>query len=72
MPSHDPYTLFPANRLLAALPPDSLDRLASQLQAVELPFRKVLHEASKPITTVYFPTSGWALHAGLHGGRRWR
>ena len=59
MPSHDPYTLFPANRLLAALPPDSLDRLASQLQAVELPFRKVLHEASKPITTVYFPTSGW-------------
>jgi len=47
------------NRLLAALPPDDLARLRPRLEAVELPFRKVLHVPGKPIEAVYFPETGY-------------
>jgi CRP-like cAMP-binding protein len=66
-------TLFatspPRNRLLAALPPDSLARLQPRLELVELPFRKTLHEPEVPIHTVYFPETGWiSLVATLEDG----
>jgi CRP-like cAMP-binding protein len=47
------------NRLLSALPPDSLARLWPQLTPVELELREVLHRPEVPITTVYFPEHGW-------------
>ena len=50
----------PRNRLLAALPPDDLARLWPRLEAVELPFRKVLHAPGEPIEAVYFPKTGWS------------
>ncbi|MFD1108226.1 Crp/Fnr family transcriptional regulator [Pseudoroseomonas ludipueritiae] len=50
----------PRNRLLAALPFDSLARLRPMLEEVEMPIRRVLHEPEVPISTVYFPESGWA------------
>lgn len=49
----------PRNRLLAALPPDSLARLQPMLEEVEMPIRRVLHEPEVAIETVYFPESGW-------------
>jgi CRP-like cAMP-binding protein len=57
----DLSSLFaPHNRLLAALPPDSLTRLRPRLGRVELSLRQVLHKPEVPIETVYFPESGWA------------
>jgi CRP-like cAMP-binding protein len=50
----------PRNRLLAALPSDDLARLWPRLEAVELPFRQVLHAPGKPITSVYFPETGYS------------
>jgi CRP-like cAMP-binding protein len=50
----------PRNRLLAALPPEDLARLWPQLEAVELPLRRVLHAAGEPIAAVFFPESGYA------------
>jgi CRP-like cAMP-binding protein len=52
-------TPAPRNRLLAALPADDLARLRPRLEAVELPFRQVLHAPGKPITSVYFPETGY-------------
>ena len=49
----------PRNRLLAALPPDDLAGLWPRLEPAELPFRRTLHAAGEPITTVYFPETGW-------------
>jgi CRP-like cAMP-binding protein len=48
------------NRLLMALPPDDIARLWPRLEAVKLPSHWVLHAAGEPITTVYFPQSGYA------------
>jgi CRP-like cAMP-binding protein len=57
----DPSPIFaPRNRLLTALPPDSLARLRPKLSRVELPIRQVLHQPEVPIQTVYFPETGWA------------
>ena len=53
-------TPAPRNRLLAALPPDDLARLRPRLEAVELPFRQVLHAPGEPIEAVYFPETGWS------------
>ena len=50
----------PRNRLLAALPPEALAALWPQLEPVELALRQVLHEPGKPITSIYFPETGWA------------
>lgn len=47
------------NRLLTALPPDSLARLAPQLEPVELVLRDVLHRPEELIERVYFPETGW-------------
>jgi CRP-like cAMP-binding protein len=51
---------IPRNRLLAALPRYDFARLWPRLEAVELPFRKVLHVPGKPIEAVYFPETGYA------------
>ncbi|WP_159718767.1 Crp/Fnr family transcriptional regulator [Geminicoccus flavidas] len=47
------------NRLLAALPSDSLTRLWPQLTPVELELRQVLHRPEEPVGTAYFPENGW-------------
>ncbi|HEX2524894.1 MAG TPA: hypothetical protein VHL31_01140, partial [Geminicoccus sp.] len=60
MASSDPSTPTTRNRLLAALPPDSLARLWPQLVPVDLELREVLHRPEQPITTIYFPERGWA------------
>jgi CRP-like cAMP-binding protein len=49
----------PRNRLLAALPPDTLAALRPRLEPVELALRQILHEPAKPITSIYFPETGW-------------
>jgi CRP-like cAMP-binding protein len=46
------------NKLLAKIPAKELDRLRPLLQAVELPYMKVLSEPDEPIRDVYFPTRG--------------
>jgi CRP-like cAMP-binding protein len=57
----EPSPIFaPRNRLLAALPPDSLARLRPKLTKVELPLRQILHRPEVPIGTVYFPETGWS------------
>jgi len=43
------------NRILAGLPPNSCQRLLTQLEAVPLKFRQVLYEPGKAIRHVYFP-----------------
>lgn len=45
------------NHLLAAIPPLELARWKSQLESVDMPLGKVLHEAGSTPTHVYFPTS---------------
>ena len=55
----DQFTPAPRNRLLAALPPEDLARLWPRLQPVELVFRQVLHAPEQPITTIYFPETGY-------------
>jgi CRP-like cAMP-binding protein len=55
----DQPTFATRNRLLAALPPDDLARIRPRLDAVELPFRKVLHAPSQPIEAIYFPETGY-------------
>ncbi len=59
MASSDPSTPASRNRLLAALPADSLTRLWPQLTPVDLEIRAVLHRPEVPISTVYFPERGW-------------
>lgn len=55
----DQSTPTTRNRLLMALSPDDLARLWPRLEAVELPFRQVLHAPGKPIEAVYFPETGY-------------
>ncbi|MDP2760822.1 MAG: Crp/Fnr family transcriptional regulator [Sideroxyarcus sp.] len=45
------------NHLLAALPPDILERLALELELVSLPLGNVLYESSGRLQHVYFPTT---------------
>jgi CRP-like cAMP-binding protein len=45
------------NRLLAALPPDVLDRLRPQLELVELTLGQVLCEPDVELTHAYFPVT---------------
>jgi CRP-like cAMP-binding protein len=52
-------TPTPRNRLLAALPSEALAELRPQLEAVELPLRRVLHAAGEPIAAVWFPETGY-------------
>jgi CRP-like cAMP-binding protein len=46
------------NRILAALPPDDLQRLDRHLTRSPLVYKRSLHKASEPITFVCFPDSG--------------
>ncbi len=46
------------NRLLAALPPDELDRLRPALETVPLAFKQELYRPGQPIGQVWFPYSG--------------
>ena len=50
----------PRNRLLAALPPEDLERLRPRLQPVELPIRQTLQAPGEPVAAVHFPETGWA------------
>jgi len=42
------------------LPPNDLARLRPRLEAVELPFRQVLHAVGEPIDAVWFPETGYS------------
>ncbi len=48
------------NLILSHLPRDDFALIQSHLQPVDLPLRKVLEQANKPIKTIYFPESGFA------------
>jgi CRP-like cAMP-binding protein len=48
------------NLILSRLSRDDLALIQPHLEPVDLPLRKVLGQASKKITTVYFPQSGFA------------
>src|SRR5262245_40361741 len=48
------------NRLLAALPPEEYEEIASHLEPVELALRDCLYESGKKISHVYFLTDGVA------------
>jgi CRP-like cAMP-binding protein len=59
----------PANRLLAALPPDEFARIVPELEAVELRRRETTWAVGDEIRHVYFPDSGAvAMVAGAAGG----
>ncbi len=45
------------NHLLAALPPDEYERLAPDMELVELPLGDVLYESGIQMRWVYFPTT---------------
>jgi hypothetical protein len=59
MASSKPSAPATCNRLLSALPPDSLARLWPQLTPVGLELREVLYRPEQPISTVHFPDHGW-------------
>ncbi len=64
-------TPVPRNRLLAALPPEELERLRPRLRAVELPFDHTLYPADGEIDAVLFPEGGMcSLLATLEGGEQ--
>ena len=46
------------NRLLTLLSPGELDAFNGELEPVRLPFKEVLQEPDRPISHVYFVTSG--------------
>jgi CRP-like cAMP-binding protein len=59
------------NGLLAALPPEDLDRLRPRLQRVELPFDQTLYPADGVVEAVLFVESGMtSLLATLDGGEQ--
>lgn len=47
------------NLLLAALPPNDLDRVLPQLQTVRLKLKELLHRPGERIDYVYFPGAGF-------------
>ena len=51
-------TSVPRNRLLASLPPSDLAKLQSDLEPVELTYRRSLYEANRQIPYVYFFETG--------------
>jgi len=50
---------LPGNRLLAALPPDELDRLRSALEPVNYSLRQTVFECGAPMSFVHFVEAGW-------------
>jgi CRP-like cAMP-binding protein len=65
-----PSTLSPnQNHLLAALPPEDFERLATQLEWVPLPLGKMLYEPGGQLQHAYFPTSAIiSLHYVMESG----
>lgn len=49
---------MPQNRILAALPPDELERLQPFLERVDLELKRVLIDPNRPIEHVYFVEEG--------------
>ena len=47
------------NKLLAALPPDVLDRVLPHLDVIPLKLKTILHQPGEPIREVYFPGGGF-------------
>jgi CRP-like cAMP-binding protein len=47
------------NELLAALPPEILQRLSPSLELVTLDLKEILHRPGEPIEYVYFPGAGF-------------
>ena len=59
------------NGLLAALPPEELERLRPRLQRVELPFDKTLYPSDGVVEAALFPEGGMcSLLATLEGGEQ--
>jgi CRP-like cAMP-binding protein len=59
------------NRLLAALPPEVLDRLWPKLHSIELPFNESVQLEDSPVDAVLFPESGMvSLLATLEDGEQ--
>jgi CRP-like cAMP-binding protein len=56
--AHDEEIDRNANELLRRLPPADYGKLADELEPVPLEFKETLYEQGKPISHVYFPTSG--------------
>jgi CRP-like cAMP-binding protein len=56
MPGRSPYEVH--NRILTALPPKELARLAPRLERVDLVVRQLLSKADTPIDYGYFPQKG--------------
>jgi CRP-like cAMP-binding protein len=54
----DEQTERDANELLRRLTPADYAKLAGELEPVPLEFKETLYEQGKPISHVYFPTSG--------------
>lgn len=52
------HRVGPKNRILAALTPEELERLAPHMETVRIPQSKVLYEAGETINNLYFPNSG--------------
>ena len=46
------------NKLLASLPVEDYERIASSLTSVPMRLKKVLHKQDEPIEVVYFPSGG--------------
>jgi CRP-like cAMP-binding protein len=49
---------LPSNKLLATLPREDRERILSQVETIELPFKRVLQRQDAPILHVYFPGDG--------------
>jgi CRP-like cAMP-binding protein len=49
---------MPRNRILAALPPDELERMHSFLQPIQMELRQVMIDPNRPIDHVYFVEEG--------------
>jgi CRP-like cAMP-binding protein len=45
------------NRLLAALPPDAIERIQTHLEFISMPLGEVLYESGGHLRYVYFPTT---------------
>jgi CRP-like cAMP-binding protein len=58
LPSPDAASRLTANQILAALPREEFDLLASQCEVVTLPTRTTIYEVDEAIRHVYFPLTG--------------
>ena len=67
---HSPVQVkSPRNRLLTLLSRVDYERLQPHLQPVQLPYRRVLYAANKPIQFVYFLQTGvGSLVSTMHNG----